>query len=233
MEQVNKNWEGEPLETRYDDAKREWDSRIGSTSVQNANWRLMAFFAMACCVLAIGGLIYFAARAVAPVVHVVEVDQEGQARYVGVAGSTWENYTPTMLSKKYQLHRFIKDVRTITPDFSLLKQNTEDAYTIVTQKGERLLTEHFRSENPYERAKQDRVTPTITSTVLLNAESNQWQVDWDETYRDVNGYVEKVRRYRGVLTLIQVKPDTTEALKKNADNALGLYIDEFHWDELF
>src|SRR5260370_39643327 len=75
--------------TPYQRAEQLWDERIGSARVQAANWRLMAFGALALGAAAMGGDIRARSRsAVTP--YVVEVDRTGAANAMAPTGAEYQ-----------------------------------------------------------------------------------------------------------------------------------------------
>ncbi len=108
----------EPV-TPYQKAAQIWDERLGSARVQARNWRLMAFGSLLLSVGLAGGLIWQSAQSrITP--YVVEVDKTGGVQAVGPA---IEPYQPTDAQVAYHLARFITDVRALSIDPVLVRQN--------------------------------------------------------------------------------------------------------------
>ena len=105
--------------TPYQKAAQVWDQRIGSARVQARNWRLMAFG----CLGLIGGLglqlaVLSTTSRVTP--YVVEVERDGAIRAVAPAV---EHYDPSDAQIASELARFIENVRGISIDPVVVKQN--------------------------------------------------------------------------------------------------------------
>src|SRR5712672_1823734 len=130
----------EPV-TPYQKAQQQWDDRIGSARVQAKNWRLMAFACIGLVVLVSGGLIWHASRStITP--YVVEVDKQGQVRAVGPA---MEIYRPNDAQIAFHLSRFIQDVRSLSIDPIVVRQNWLDSYDYTTERGAATLNEYART----------------------------------------------------------------------------------------
>ncbi len=219
--------EGE-LDTPYRRARQEWDSRMGSAVVSAKNWRLASFASQGIVLLSIGGMIYLGAKPkIVP--HVIHVDAIGAPTYVGPIGEDGSQYTPTDAVLKYHLRRFLEDTRTVSSDTEVLKRNWLDAYNLVTSRGANMLTAYVsKPENePFKRAAEQRVTIEVASMVRITADT--WQIDWRETQWDRGGMAQSRRVWRGMFRIVVQPPRTEEVMIKNP---IGLYVDEFHWDEV-
>ena len=72
--------------TPYQRAEQLWDERIGAARVQAANWRLMAFGALALAAVAMGDDIRARSRSIVTP-YVVEVDRTGAANAIAPASA--------------------------------------------------------------------------------------------------------------------------------------------------
>src|SRR6266536_1775007 len=137
-------WTPEP-ETPYQRAGQVWDERIGSARVQARNWRLMAFGGLFLSTGLSGGLLWQSMQSrVLP--YVVEVDKLGEARAVSPAAA---NYRPTDPQIAWHLAHFISNLRSVSLDPVLMRENWLSAYDFVTDRGARFLGEYARSADPF------------------------------------------------------------------------------------
>jgi type IV secretion system protein TrbF len=114
--------------TPYQRAEQLWDERIGSARVQAANWRLMAFGALALAAVAMGDDIRARSRStVTP--YVVEVDRTGAAKVIAPAVT---EYQPSDAQVGYFLARFVQNTRALSVDPILVRQAWLDAYDQIT-----------------------------------------------------------------------------------------------------
>ncbi len=216
-------------DTPYRRARQEWDTRMGTALVHAHHWRLATFASLGAVTLALGGMIYLGAQPKA-VPHIIEVDRLGAATYLGPVGRPGDSYVPSDAVITYHLRRFVDDTRSLCSDPTVLKRNWLEAYALLTPRGGNMLTAFVdKPENdPFRRAQDERVTLEFQSAVRVSADT--WQLDWQETAWDKNGSpLGSPTSWRAMLrTLLQV-PKTPEALRKNP---IGLYIDEFHWNQV-
>ena len=206
-------------ETPYQRAGQVWDERIGSARVQAKNWRLMAF---GCLVLATGlasGLVWQSARSrITP--YVVEVDKLGEVRAVGPAA---EPYQPTDAQIAYYLARFIGDVRSLSIDPVVVRQDWLEAYDYVTDRGAKILNQFARTNDPFKAVGKRSVSVEVTSVV--RASDSSFQVKWTEqTYEE--GSLTKTERWTAILTIVIQQPRDVATLRKNP---LGIYVHGLDW----
>lgn len=210
----------EPL-TPYQRAGQMWDDRIGSARVQAQNWRLMAFGALGlAAILAIGlGWVSTQSR-VTP--YVVEVDQFGEAHAVSPAADT---YTPTEAQISWYLARFITNVRSLSSDPIVVRQNWLQAYDFTTDRGAAFLNDYARANDPFTDVGQRAITVQVTSVV--RATDNTYQVKWiEQSYKQ--GVIDRTSHWTAMLTVVNQTPKTAERLRKNP---LGIFINGLAWSE--
>jgi type IV secretion system protein VirB5 len=206
-------------ETPYQKAAQVWDERIGSARVQAKNWRLMAF---GCLTLALGlsaGVIWQAGRStVTP--YVVEVDRLGEVREVGPATET---YSPSDAQIAWHLARFIENVRALSIDPIVVRQNWLSAYDYATSEAANTLNDFARDSDPF--GKVGKKTVTIEVSSVVRSSPGSFDVRWREEEFE-NGSRAAITRHRAVLTVILKPPRTEEALRKNP---LGIYVQAVNW----
>ena len=215
------------LETPYLKARQEWDTRMGSTTVQAKNWRLAAFAILGLLLVSDIGLIYLGAQPKA-IPLVIQVDKLGAPTYVGPLDQAARDFKPSLASLQYHLRRFIDDTRGVSSDAAVLKHNWLDAYKLVTPSGANQLNAYVRESNPFKQL-DDEVRVSVQVNVVVPLSRDTWQVDWTETYWDKNGNPSGTSVWRGTFRIVLHLPEAEEDL---AQNPLGLYIDEFHWARL-
>ena len=206
-------------ETPYQRAGQVWDERIGSARVQARNWRLMAFGGLTLSAALSGGLLWQSMQSrVVP--YVVEVDALGEARAVTPAEA---EYRPTDPQIAWHLGRFITNVRSISLDPVLMRQNWLSAYDFVTERGALFLGEYARSAKPFAEVGTRTVSVQVTS--IVRASDRSFQVNWSEAAYE-RGSLAGTSRWTAILSIVVRAPGTAEALRKNP---LGLYVDAIDW----
>lgn len=208
----------EPV-TPFQRAGQVWDERIGSARVQARNWRLMAFGGLFLSAGLSGGLLWQSLQSrVTP--YVVEVDRLGEVRAVA-EGET--GYRPTDPQIAWHLARFIKNVRSVSLDPVLMRENWLSAYDFAARRGALFLSEFARSSDPFAAAGIRTVAVAVTSVV--RASDRSFQVKWTETVYERGSLVGSFR-WTAILTVAVRTPRTAEALRKNP---LGLFVEGIDW----
>ncbi len=142
----------EPV-TPYQKAAQVWDDRIGAVVVQAKNWRLLAFGTVAVSLTLSAGMVWLAGQnRVTP--YVVEVGEEGQVRALGPATTP---YNPSDAQISWFLARFITNIRSLSIDPVLVRQNWLDAYAFATDDAALFLNAQAQALRPvcwYRRAQR-------------------------------------------------------------------------------
>jgi len=210
----------EPV-TPYQKAAQIWDERIGSARVQAKNWRLMAF---GCLFLSAGfaaALVWQSLRGtVTP--WIVEVSALGEARALGPANG---NYRATDAEIAWHLARFIEEVRSITDDPIVVRQNWLRAYDFATDHGAIALNDFARSDDPFKKVGTVQVAVDVAS--VIRASDNSFRVAWTERHYQ-SGQLASTERWTAILTIVIDPPHDAEKLRKNP---LGIYVNAINWSK--
>lgn len=206
-------------ETPYQQAGQLWDERIGSARVQARNWRLMAFGGLFLTTGLSAALVWQSMQSrVVP--YVVEVDRLGEARAVAPVET---DYRPTDPQIAWHLGRFIANVRGVSLDPVLLREQWLAAYDFASPRGALFLGEYARGAQPFARVGERTVSVQVTSVV--RASDRSFQVKWTETAFE-RGSAAGTSRWTAILTVIVRPPKSADTLRKNP---LGLYVDAIDW----
>ena len=204
-------------ETPYQRAGQVWDERIGSARVQARNWRLMALGGLTLSGALAGGLLWQSLQSrVVP--YVVEVDRLGEARAVAPAA---EGYRPTDPQIAWHLGRFVSQVRSVSLDPVLMRQDWLAAYDMVTGRGAKFLGEYARAADPFAGVGQR----TVSVTSVVRASDRSFQVKWTETAWE-RGSLAGTTRWTAILAVALRPPKSADMLRRNP---LGLYVDAIDW----
>jgi type IV secretion system protein VirB5 len=208
----------EPV-TPYQRAGQAWDERIGSARVQARNWRLMAFGGLALSTGLSGGLLWQSMQSrIVP--YVVAVDRLGEAQAVAPAD---RDYRPTDPQIAWFLARFISDVRSVSLDPVLMRQNWLSAYDFATARGGRFLTAYARGADPFAGVGTRSASVQVTSVV--RASDRSFQVKWTEAQYE-RGNLSGTTHWTAILSVVIRPPASADTLRKNP---LGLYVDAIDW----
>lgn len=206
-------------DTPYQRAGQEWDRRIGEPRAQAKNWRLLAFGELGLCVLLGGGLIWSLSQSrVVP--YVVQVDRLGAAQAVAPADV---QYQPTDPQIAYFLAQFITDVRALSIDPVVVRDNWLQAYGFATDHGAVFLNDYAQANDPFKHVGARTVSAQVTSVVRVS--DNSFQVKWIEQTYDHDA-VAKTEHWTAILSVVTKEPENADVLRKNP---LGLYVNGINW----
>jgi type IV secretory pathway TrbF-like protein len=206
-------------ETPFQRAGQMWDDRIGSARVQARNWRIMALGGLALSTGLSGGLIWQSMQSrVTP--YVVEVDKLGETLALAPASA---DFQPTDSQIAWHLGRFISNIRSITLDPIVMRENWVSAYDFATPRGSLFLGEYARSADPFSNIGERTVSVQVTS--VIRASDRSFQVKWTEADYD-RGSLASSTHWTALVTVVVQTPRSAETLRKNP---LGLYVDAIDW----
>ena len=208
-------------ETPYQKAGQVWDERIGSARVQARNWRLMALGCLALSFLSSGALVWRSLQStVTP--YVVEVDETGAARAVAPAET---HYTPSDAQIAHHLANFIQNVRDLSTDPVVVRENWLKAYDFVTAEAAITLNEYARDNDPF--ADIGRKSRTVDVVSVVRVSDTSFQARWiEKTYE--GGALTGAERFTGLFAIVTQAPRDAETLRANP---LGLYVRSLNWSQ--
>jgi type IV secretion system protein VirB5 len=208
----------EPV-TPYQKAAQLWDDRIGSSRVQARNWRLMAFGSLVLSSALAGGLIWQSLQSrVVP--YVVRVDRLGNAQAVAPATA---GYQPDDTEIAYFLAKFVTDVRSLSIDPVVVRNDWLEAYDLATDHGAVFLNEYARVNDPFKAVGARTVSVQVSSVVRVS--DNSFQVKWLEQTYDHEALA-KTEHWTAILSVVTKDPPNSDVLRKNP---LGLYVNGINW----
>ena len=206
-------------ETPYQKAAQVWDERIGTARVQARNWRYMAFGSLILAAGFAGALVWQSARGTV-VPWVVQVDALGEAQAVAPASA---DYEPTDPQIAFHLGRFIEQVRSITADPIIVRQNWLRAYEFTTDRGAAALNDFARANDPFTRVGRQQIAVEVSS--VIRASPGSFRVAWTERHYE-NGQLSTTERWTAILTVVIQTPRSAERLRANP---LGIYVNAISW----
>jgi type IV secretory pathway TrbF-like protein len=207
--------------TPYQKAAQVWDERIGSARVQAKNWRLIAFGSLILSAGLASGLVWQSTRGgITP--WVVEVDRLGRAEAVSPASPS---YRPTDPQIAFHLARFIENVRGLSADAIVLRQDWLRAYDFTTDRGAAALNDHARVNDPFAKLGKLQIAVEVSSVIRASPES--FRVAWVERRYD-NGQLAATERWTAILTIVIETPRDADRLRKNP---LGVYVNAISWSK--
>jgi len=208
-------------ETPYQRAAQVWDERIGSAQVQAKNWRTAALLSILLSAALSGAYVWRSTQSlVTP--YVVEIAANGEVR--GVT-PTMAAYVPTDAQIAYQLASFIRNVRSVSVDPVVLRQNWLAAYDFATSKAAATLSDYAAANDPFAELGTRSVSIDIESVV--RSSDSTFELRWRETeFR--SGVKQKVSDHTAMLTIVSEPPRDEATLQRNP---LGLYVHAINWSQ--
>jgi type IV secretion system protein TrbF len=210
----------EPV-TPYQKAAQVWDERIGSSRAQAHNWRMMALGSLVLSIILAGTLLWIG-HSGSTTPYIVEVDSRGGARAVGPA---LESYKPSDAQIAFHLARFVDNVRSLSIDPVVVRQNWLKAYDYVTDKAAVSLNEYARDNDPF--TKVGRLSIAVEVTSVVRASENSFQVRWLERTFEGGAYKD-TKFLTGLFSIVITPPRMAEQVAKNP---LGIYVHAFSWSQ--
>jgi len=208
-------------ETPYQRAAQVWDDRIGSARVQARNWRFMAFGSLALSMGLSAALVWQSTNG-SIVPWVVQVDRLGQAQAVAPATADYQPNDPQIA---FYLARFIEQVRSISADAIIVRQNWLRAYDFTTQAGALALSDYARANDPFAKVGKQQVAVEVSS--VIRASPSSFRIAWIERrYQD--GALASTERWSAILTVTVQPPRDADTLRKNP---LGIYVNAINWSK--
>jgi type IV secretion system protein VirB5 len=208
-------------ETPYLKAAQVWDERIGSARVQAKNWRLMAFGSLALAGGFAAALVWQSTQGTV-VPWVVQVDKFGEAQAVASAVA---DYKPTDPQIAWHLARFIEQVRSISSDPVILRQNWLRAYDYTTDRGAIALNDYARGNDPFTKVGKQQISVEISSVIRASPES--FRIAWLERHYE-NSQLSGTERWTAILSVVIQQPRTADKLRANP---LGVFINAINWSK--
>ncbi|MFE8874121.1 conjugal transfer protein TrbF [Acetobacter persici] len=210
----------EPV-TPYQKAAQIWDERIGSARIQARNWRLMAFGSL---FLSAGlgvGLVWQSARGtITP--WVVQVDRLGEAQVVAPATA---GYMPTDPQIAWYLAQFVHDVRALSSDPVVVRQNWLRSYDFTTTSGAQALNDYARQNDPFARIGHEQVELDVSS--VIRASPASFRIAWVERhFRD--GAFTGTERWTAIVSVVLRTPRDADHLRRNP---LGIFVSAINWSK--
>jgi len=204
--------------TPYQKAGQIEDRRLGRANARSNRWCLAFCGAMGLAALSTSGLIYQNAQA-SIVPWVVEVDETGAVKASGPAET---NFKPSDVA--HQLARFISNVRSVSIDPVVLRENWLSAYNFATDQAALTLNTYANENDPFADIGRS-VTVDITS--IVRSSDDSFEVRWREkSFR--GGAHLTTQTFTASLSIITIPPTDAETLHRNP---LGLYVHGLHWSK--
>ncbi len=208
----------------YRQAQQEYADNVGQAKKEAYNWRMFAFVILLILGGSICGNIYLSNKnTITP--YIIEIDNNsGVVRSVNKV--TEAEFKPGDPSIKHKISRFIKNIRSISTDAIVVRENYQSAYKMLTRRCRDIFIAYRDKYKPEEKIGKKAIS--VENILITKITKHSFQAEWLENEFDigeVNSKSGPPRRYTGIFTIKVLKVKKEKQLK---DNPLGIYIDEFH-----
>ena len=210
------------IDNPYIAARMEWNERYGSYVKAASAWRIVGITGMLMAVIGFSYALYQSTQ-VKLVPYIVEVDKLGTAATAGYPQQI-EYADPRVV--RATLGSFVTNFRSVTPDTVVQKQYIDRAYAHLrsSDPATEKVNAWFRSNSPFDRAREKTVAIEVNNIVPLSNQS--YQIDWTEYERNRQGKEIATRRFRGIATVTLTPPQDEAVIRLNP---IGLYLMDFDW----
>jgi len=123
------------------------------------------------------------------------------------------------------LARFIENVRGLSADAVVLRQDWLRAYDFTTDRGAAALNDYARVNDSFAKLGKLQIAVEISSVIRASPES--FRVAWIERRYD-NGQLTATERWTAILTIVIETPRDADRLRKNP---LGVYVNAINWSK--
>lgn len=206
-------------------ARREWDERYGDLVTRARNWRLMALISALSTIVAVGGVIRLSTRThIVP--FVVAMDSLGRTV---AAGPAEEATAADDRLKRATIFTWVEDLRTVTTDGIAQRKAIDRVYAHIASgaQSQAFISEFYRAAPPQKRASTETVSVEVRS--VLPTSERTFEVEWNETTRDLYGAVKAQDHWKAAFT-IAVNPPQDERMARI--NPLGIYVTNASWGKV-
>lgn len=208
--------------------QQEYNDRYDSLSRSRRNAWLIAGLASVACVIGVSfGAYQATARKYVP--YVIAVDDLNN-RALAPAPSKIEDWPPALVRR--EVSRFIKSLRSVTPDTTVQTEKIFDVYAYLGQGGlaHGKVTRFYKNPetDPKLRAEIETVAVDIETVTLQSV--NTWNVEWrEDVFERSSGQRTSSKRYRGSVVLTKTTVVNQETLRRNP---LGLVLIDLDYQEV-
>ena len=151
---------------------------------------------------------------------------DGAFRFrIEVGGGFIQNYQPGDAQIAWYLARFITDVRSLSIDPVLVRQNWLEAYDFATDKAAIFLNDYARINDPFGKVGKAQIAVEVSS--VIRASDDSFRIAWTERHY-VDDALAATERWSAILTIVVQTPTDADRLKKNP---LGLYVHALNWSK--
>jgi len=233
MNLFNKSRNELPTENPYLNARRTWNTHIGSAFQYGSVGICLGLLCLMIALASVGGIIYIGSQSkIVPLVF----QQDGTNNIISM---TKAESVPHAKIDDYRtaVADFITNIRLVTPDIELQRKSILKTYSFLatndpaTSKANQFLN-GSEKVNPFNRAKDETVSVQLKSIILQSTDT--WQVDWLETVYDREGGVKGTPYTMRALVTIYQNLEVANEIKSDQlfMNPHFVFVKDYNWSKL-
>lgn len=188
--------------------------------------RLAAILAAALCFSLLANVVLATTAKFVPVY--VHDNVQGQVTYVGPVDG--EN-GPTQNALRAQLADWISNAREVSSDPMATRERQRRVAALVMNgsQAQSFLKSFYQQNDPLTLGLQQRVAVAVNFVAPIGASTTEYEAEWTEDARGVDGrQIGVPRRFHGRFTITVARPSDEAAIYANP---LGLFITDLDWAE--
>lgn len=156
--------------------------------------------------------------------YVIEINREGDARYVDNAVSTLSEWSPSTTTVMNLLRDYIVSLRGISEDSNIQEERIKKVYAHSTKDALYYVNSYLKETSPMERLKNEKVVVDVYAITPLDTKNNSiFQLDFNEKTYGLSKDLKKEENYRAILKIKFYRPKTKGLQEANP---LGVYVNE-------
>lgn len=212
-EKAEKGAENNP----YLNAREEWLERYGGYISRAAQWRMIAFIALATALFSVvGNIVQLSQDKIKR--YFVAVDELGRVAAHKIDGPVGQ--TPSRVIQA-EIASAIENWRTVTVDKELQQRMVRNLTSHTAGAARGVLKQWYDNNNPYEIASAGKLINVTIRGLPLPVSKGSYRVEWTETVRNHQG-VELMRDdYEAIVTVEILIPEDEKTVLQNPG---GVYI---------
>lgn len=181
-------------------------------------------------VFLIFGLIYVSLKPKTEIPYVIEVNNDGEAKYINNAVAKFSNWEPSKTTVMQILSTYIKNLRSISTDKNIQTENIRSVYAFSTHNAIKVISEYLKNNSPIDRSEKETVRIDVYAiTPNLNTNNTIYQLDWNEKTYSLSGNLKNEKNYRAQIEVGFYRPRTKNLQELNP---LGIYVEDIEISEI-
>jgi type IV secretory pathway TrbF-like protein len=185
------------------------------------NWQVIAGGLLLASIVSNVGTVYVAQQQkIVP--YIVNVSEDASVSYKELAASSVVDPRAIGL----QLADFILKIRRLSTDATLLKQDSDKAFSMCLAPAQNYIRAYYAENPSIETLKHGPVYPR--NIIVVPRTERSWTASWDEEQQDTDGNRVGVRRWEALMEIALVLP--TNRTEREAA-PLGVWVERISWNE--